>query len=70
MKDEKYKDQLMKFEFKKKQDKREFEEENHPVFLSDVAKQLWNQMLVFKNTFIQGRGNQVPSLIFPNDLSA
>lgn len=70
MKDELYKDQLMKIEFKRKQDKKELSIENHPIFLNDTAKQLWNQMLVFKNTFIQNRGSQVPSLIFPNDLSA
>ena len=70
MKDEMYKGQLMKFEFKKKTDRREFNPENKPVFLNDIAKQLWNQMLVFKNTFVQNRNAQIPSLIFPNDLSS
>lgn len=69
LKDEEYKGQLMKFEFKKKQDKREFENENKPVFLNDKAKQLWSQMMVFKNTFVQNKSIQIPSLIFPNDLS-
>ena len=69
MKDEDYKGQRMKFEFKKKQDRREFEPENQQIFLNDKARQLWNQMTVFKNTFVQGHAVQIPSLIFPNDLS-
>lgn len=56
-------------EYKRKQDKREFDNANNTVFLSSVAKQLWQQMSKFKANYLQNRAAPSPALVFPNTLS-
>lgn len=71
LKDEQFAGAKLEVEYKKKQDKREFESGFKPVFLSTVAEQLWKQLTQFKERFVgQNPRGPVPSLVFPNDLSA
>lgn len=71
LKDEQFAGAKLEVEYKKKQDKREFESAFKPVFLSAVAEQLWKQLTQFKERFVgQNPRGPVPSLVFPNDLSA
>ena len=48
---------------------REFDNANNTVFLSSVAKQLWQQMSKFKANYLQNRAAPSPALVFPNTLS-
>ena len=56
-------------EYKRKQDKREFDNANNTVFLLSTAKQLWQQMSKFKANYLQNRAAPSPALVFPNTLS-
>lgn len=69
LKDASFNNHRITVEFKRRQDKREFDNSGNTVFLLQTAKQLWEQMVQFKASYLQNRSPSSPALVFPNSLS-
>ena len=69
LKDASFNNHRITVEFKRRQDKREFDNSSNTVFLLQTAKQLWEQMVQYKASYLQNRSPSSPALVFPNSLS-